>query len=195
MAATLGPQLARGSLWIDCTSGEPAATRALAEEVLRPAGVDLIDSPVSGGPAGAVSGQLTAMVGGSPAAAPLPPVLCKICYEESADYSALSCGHAFCNKCYSTFMTHKVTDEGHDCFFARCPEPKCGLVVSSRLAHALLDHLSTRGRARSVSSGKACLGGGVGTVKVGRKRCGGAGTVRGMGRKRWAPWQCGRPKH
>ena len=53
------------------SGGVLACARSLAEEVLRPAGGDLIDSPVSGGPAGAVSGQLTAMVGGSPAAAAL----------------------------------------------------------------------------------------------------------------------------
>ena len=67
VAGTLGPLLARGSLWIDCTSGEPLATRSIAAS-LAEAGVSMIDCPVSGGPAGAASGQLTAMVGGDDAA-------------------------------------------------------------------------------------------------------------------------------
>ena len=67
VAGTLGPLLARGSLWIDCTSGEPLATRAIAAD-LAEAGVAMVDCPVSGGPAGAASGQLTAMVGGDDAA-------------------------------------------------------------------------------------------------------------------------------
>ena len=67
VAGTLGPLLARGSLWIDCTSGEPLATRSIAAD-LAEAGVAMVDCPVSGGPAGAASGQLTAMVGGDDAA-------------------------------------------------------------------------------------------------------------------------------
>ena len=67
VAGTLGPLLARGSLWIDCTSGEPLATRSIAAS-LAEAGVSMVDCPVSGGPAGAASGQLTAMVGGDDAA-------------------------------------------------------------------------------------------------------------------------------
>ena len=68
VATTLAPQLKSGTLWIDCTSGEPVATRAIASEILSPAGVALVDCPVSGGPSGAASGQLTAMVGGEPEA-------------------------------------------------------------------------------------------------------------------------------
>lgn len=63
VAAELGPRLGRGGLWIDCTSGEPTATRAIAAK-LAAAGVRMVDCPVSGGPAGAASGQLTAMMGG-----------------------------------------------------------------------------------------------------------------------------------
>ena len=53
------PLPAGGVLWIDCTSGEPVSTRAISTEILAPAGVALVDCPVSGGPAGAASGQLT----------------------------------------------------------------------------------------------------------------------------------------
>ena len=68
LAQTLAPSLKPGTLWIDCTSGEPVATRMIADEVLESVSVMLVDCPVSGGPSGAASGELTAMVGGAPEA-------------------------------------------------------------------------------------------------------------------------------
>ena len=56
-----------GSVLIDMTSGEPGATRALAERVAAAGGV-LIDAPVSGGVARARTGELAIMVGGDEAA-------------------------------------------------------------------------------------------------------------------------------
>lgn len=52
-----------GCLWVDCSSGDPAGTRALRLE-LAGCGIDLVDCPVSGGPRGAAQGTLTAMLGG-----------------------------------------------------------------------------------------------------------------------------------
>jgi 3-hydroxyisobutyrate dehydrogenase len=65
-----GPQgleagLAKGALLIDCTSGDPAASRRIAAR-LAAKGVDFLDAPVSGGVAGAEIGTLTVMVGGDP---------------------------------------------------------------------------------------------------------------------------------
>lgn len=57
--------LARGSLFLDCTSGDGATTRRIAER-LAPLGVDFADAPVSGGTNGAAAGTLTVMVGGDP---------------------------------------------------------------------------------------------------------------------------------
>jgi len=68
----------------------------------------------------------------------MQPLPCQICYESSSAYSALQCGHPFCNACYTTFLQHQIADEGHECFFARCPEPKCRLVVSPRLVRSLI---------------------------------------------------------
>ncbi|MDP2697364.1 NAD(P)-dependent oxidoreductase [Thalassospira sp.] len=51
-------------LVIDTTTSEPDVTREL-DVLLRHQGHILIDAPVSGGPAGANSGQLTMMVGGA----------------------------------------------------------------------------------------------------------------------------------
>ena len=53
----------RGAALVDCTSGEPATSRRIAEQ-LREHGVDFIDAPVSGGVSGAEKGALTVMVGG-----------------------------------------------------------------------------------------------------------------------------------
>ncbi|MGE0352592.1 MAG: NAD(P)-dependent oxidoreductase [Gemmatimonadales bacterium] len=54
--------LARGSLFLDCTSGDPATSRKIAAR-LDQAGVAFADAPVSGGTDGAASGTLTVMVG------------------------------------------------------------------------------------------------------------------------------------
>jgi len=58
LAAGLKP----GSLVIDQSTGDPIATRAMAQQ-LAERGVDLIDAPVSGGAAGADAGTIAIMVG------------------------------------------------------------------------------------------------------------------------------------
>jgi 3-hydroxyisobutyrate dehydrogenase len=55
--------LKRGSTLVDCTSGDPATSRAI-HTLLLSHGVDFIDAPVSGGVVGAEKGILTVMVGG-----------------------------------------------------------------------------------------------------------------------------------
>jgi 3-hydroxyisobutyrate dehydrogenase len=55
-----------GALVVEMSSGVPAATQALAGEVAQ-AGGALIDAPVSGGVARALTGELAIMVGGAPA--------------------------------------------------------------------------------------------------------------------------------
>jgi 3-hydroxyisobutyrate dehydrogenase len=55
--------LARGTLFLDCTSGDSATTRRIAER-LAAKGVAFADAPVSGGTNGAEAGILTVMVGG-----------------------------------------------------------------------------------------------------------------------------------
>jgi len=56
--------LRRGALLLDCTSGDPAASRDIATE-LGPRGVEFVDAPVSGGTIAAVEARLTVMFGGS----------------------------------------------------------------------------------------------------------------------------------
>jgi 3-hydroxyisobutyrate dehydrogenase len=61
----------RGATWVDCTSGDPAMSRALAQLLQASGGggggATLLDAAVSGGPAGAQAGTVTAMVGGDAA--------------------------------------------------------------------------------------------------------------------------------
>ncbi len=59
-AAALRP----GTLFLDCTSGDPATSRRL-EAALAERGVAFADCPVSGGTNGAEAGILTVMVGGT----------------------------------------------------------------------------------------------------------------------------------
>ncbi|MCC6244296.1 MAG: NAD(P)-dependent oxidoreductase [Gemmatimonadaceae bacterium] len=53
----------RGSVLVDCTSGDAATSRRIAAR-LAAHGIDFLDAPVSGGVAGAEQGTLTVMVGG-----------------------------------------------------------------------------------------------------------------------------------
>lgn len=52
-----------GSIWIDCTSGEPESAKKLAAQ-LKAQNVVFLDAPVSGQTIGAEKGTLTVMVGG-----------------------------------------------------------------------------------------------------------------------------------
>ena len=56
-------ELREGSVWVDTTSGVPQASVQLASELKHHHGVCFVDAGVAGGPAGAASGTLTAMVG------------------------------------------------------------------------------------------------------------------------------------
>ncbi len=65
-AGGLAGALRTGALIADMTTGDPNATRRMAEE-LRPRGIELIDAPVSGGPHGAVAGTIAIIVGATAA--------------------------------------------------------------------------------------------------------------------------------
>jgi 3-hydroxyisobutyrate dehydrogenase-like beta-hydroxyacid dehydrogenase len=56
-----------GDIYIDMSTNAPSAVRTIAERA-RALGVDVLDSPVSGGTRGAEAGTLTLMVGGDAAA-------------------------------------------------------------------------------------------------------------------------------
>jgi 3-hydroxyisobutyrate dehydrogenase len=54
--------LAEGTLFIDCTSGDPATSRRIADR-LASRRIAFMDAPVSGGVSGAIKGELTIMCG------------------------------------------------------------------------------------------------------------------------------------
>jgi 3-hydroxyisobutyrate dehydrogenase len=58
--------LRHGSLFVDCTSGDPATSRRIAS-LLYGRDIAFVDAPVSGGTNGAEAGTLTVMVGGEEA--------------------------------------------------------------------------------------------------------------------------------
>jgi 3-hydroxyisobutyrate dehydrogenase len=62
----LAARAAPGSVIVDTSTSEAAVSRRLAELCAK-RGVGFLDAPVSGGPAGARSGQLTMMIGGDAA--------------------------------------------------------------------------------------------------------------------------------
>jgi 3-hydroxyisobutyrate dehydrogenase len=64
VAESFEDSLCAGALLIDCTSGDPATSRRIAERLAR-RNVEFVDAPVSGGVKGAVAGTLTVMCGGS----------------------------------------------------------------------------------------------------------------------------------
>lgn len=67
--------IGKGSMLLDCTSGDPAASRDIAAE-LATRGVAFVDAPVSGGTIAAVEGRLTVMCGGDESAfARVKPVI------------------------------------------------------------------------------------------------------------------------
>src|SRR6185312_16222160 len=58
--------MTKGSILVDCTSGDPATSRQIAAR-LAEKGIGFLDAPVSGGVSGAEAGKLTVMVGGDAA--------------------------------------------------------------------------------------------------------------------------------
>jgi 2-hydroxy-3-oxopropionate reductase len=71
-AVVLGPDgyaagAARGAVVVDMATISPIATKAMAAK-LSAQGIDLVDAPVSGGPAGAEAATLSIMAGGTDAA-------------------------------------------------------------------------------------------------------------------------------
>ncbi|MGN8186493.1 NAD(P)-dependent oxidoreductase [Burkholderia sp. 22088] len=78
--------LATGKIVVDQTTGDPSATRRMAEE-LKALGVELVDAPVSGGPSGAEAGTVAIMCSGAPdACASVRPLL------ESISPNVVYCG-------------------------------------------------------------------------------------------------------
>jgi 3-hydroxyisobutyrate dehydrogenase len=66
VAEEIVPAMARGAVFLDCSTVDVASARAVAEQA-QAAGLSALDAPVSGGVGGAEAGTLTFMVGGDAA--------------------------------------------------------------------------------------------------------------------------------
>lgn len=64
IVAVLQPHLRKGTIWVDCTSGDPGTSRETACR-LAASGIEFVDAPVTGGTPGAEAGKLTVMIGGT----------------------------------------------------------------------------------------------------------------------------------
>ncbi|CAA7060499.1 unnamed protein product [Microthlaspi erraticum] len=55
---------------------------------------------------------------------------CGICFESylQKEISTVSCGHPYCNTCWTGFITTAIND-GPGCLMIKCPEPSCSSVV------------------------------------------------------------------
>jgi 3-hydroxyisobutyrate dehydrogenase len=66
LAPALGDAMRRGGAWFDLTTNSPECVRRVHAQ-MKALGVEFLDAPVSGGPAGARSGKLAIWVGGDKA--------------------------------------------------------------------------------------------------------------------------------
>lgn len=83
-----------GAIVADCTSGNPIMTREIASS-LAERQIEMVDCPVSGGPAGGKSGQLASMVGGSPnAISTVEPYLRCMAQKKVVQVGPIGSGHA-----------------------------------------------------------------------------------------------------
>jgi 3-hydroxyisobutyrate dehydrogenase len=85
--------LRSGAVLIDCTSGDPAASRRIAARLAN-AGVAFLDAPVSGGVAGAEIGTLTVMVGGDAAVLERAMPVIEAFGEKIVHCGSVGAGHA-----------------------------------------------------------------------------------------------------
>jgi 3-hydroxyisobutyrate dehydrogenase len=86
-------QMAKGSILVDCTSGDPATSRRIAAR-LAEKGIGFLDAPVSGGVAGAEAGKLTVMVGGDAAQLERAMPVLKAFGEKIVHCGPVGAGHA-----------------------------------------------------------------------------------------------------
>jgi 3-hydroxyisobutyrate dehydrogenase len=85
--------LARGALLLDCTSGDPAASRRIASR-LAARGIAFADAPVSGGTNGAEAGTLTIMVGADQATFARARPILALMGSRIAHLGPVGAGHA-----------------------------------------------------------------------------------------------------
>lgn len=131
-AAQLAPVLGEGTVWLDHTSGDPAASRTVAAELARH-GVTYLDAPVSGGTDGAEAGTLTVMVGGGEADLDRVRVLLDAVGDRTVHVGPVGSGHAVKAVNNALLATHLWA----------AAEGLSALVASGVDAHAALEVIAT----------------------------------------------------
>jgi len=81
-----------GTLFVDQTTGDPAATREMAADMAG-RGLELVDAPVSGGPGGAAAGTVAIMVGGTAAQYARVLGVLSVISPRVFHAGAVGCGH------------------------------------------------------------------------------------------------------
>lgn len=92
-AGGIAAVLRSGALIIDMSSSEPEDTKKLGAE-LAGKGIALVDAPVSGGVPRATNGQLTIMIGGTPADIQRARPVLELMGSKLFEVGALGAGHA-----------------------------------------------------------------------------------------------------
>ncbi|KAI3911172.1 hypothetical protein MKW92_033381 [Papaver armeniacum] len=66
-------------------------------------------------------------------------IKCRICFDEFErdGMCATTCGHLFCNWCWTQYVSIKISD-GPGCLRLRCPEPSCGVAVCQDMVNELV---------------------------------------------------------
>jgi len=87
------PNLHRGTLWIDATSGDPNVSRETAAR-LAEKGVAFVDAPVTGATVGAENATLTIMIGGSAEDFARAREILRLCGKTIIHVGPIGAGHA-----------------------------------------------------------------------------------------------------
>jgi 3-hydroxyisobutyrate dehydrogenase and related beta-hydroxyacid dehydrogenases len=93
VVAVLQPHLKKGTIWVDCTSGDPGTSRETACR-LAAGGIEFVDAPVTGGTPGAEAGTLTVMIGGSKANFERAETIVQPFAKKIVHVGAVGAGHA-----------------------------------------------------------------------------------------------------
>jgi 3-hydroxyisobutyrate dehydrogenase len=86
------PRLRAGTVWVDCTSGELALSREIAD-ALAARGVSYLDAPVSGMVHGARSGTLSILIGGDAVVLDQVRPVLDVLGSNVIHVGAVGCGH------------------------------------------------------------------------------------------------------
>jgi 3-hydroxyisobutyrate dehydrogenase len=87
------PNVRKGTLWIDATSGDPNVSRETAKR-LAAKGVAFVDAPVTGAVVGATNATLTIMIGGSKEDFERAREILRLCGKTIIHVGEIGSGHA-----------------------------------------------------------------------------------------------------